>query len=84
MNRRAFLSGMLGVAAVSTLPPTALLEPLTLDWEAAMDKVVRTYMFDIAAYGNAALLYNDQWPYVHNVDPSTLRPFDSGHVPFIH
>lgn len=74
MNRRDLLRGLFGVVAASALPASALLEaPLTDDWEGLIRKVHERYMSDFMMYGTAALRYSNIFPYVENVDPSSIH-----------
>lgn len=78
MNRREFLAGFFatGIAATA-VPQIAILEgPATDLWKEAIAKVVQTYINDFVVYGNAMIEYNETWPFVHNVDPISLVPFD--------
>lgn len=86
MNRRAFLTGLFGAAIATQLPATKVLEVAsTADWEAIMQAVLDQYVQDFMLYGMGAVRYIETFPYIENVDPSTLRAFDPGPpLPFIH
>jgi hypothetical protein len=72
MNRRAFLFGLGATAAVATLPAKVLEDALDPDWENAIRLVLNQYINDFITFGQGTLLYNDVWPFVHNVDPATI------------
>lgn len=78
MNRREFLAGFFasGIAATA-VPQIAILEgPATDLWQQAIGKVLQQYINEFVIYGQAMIEYNETWPFVHNVDPTLLVPFD--------
>lgn len=76
MNRRAFLTGLFGTAAITALPVSAkVLEPtLTLgpDWQTAIAKVYANYMTDLMLYGTGAIRSCDTFPWIENVPLTQL------------
>lgn len=78
MNRRAFLTGLFGAAAVASLGPLTALEKTkgfdNAAWEAAILGVYSDHFTSLVLYGTAALRYDDEFPFVHNVVIEELYP----------
>lgn len=78
MNRRAFLIGLGATAAVVQLPTKILEVAADTKWAQAVQAVINRYITDFVCYGQGMLLYNEEWPFVHNVDPTTIQALDLG------
>ena len=67
MNRRQFLTGLVGILVIDNLPAQALLEEVTPDWTAAIEPILYRYMADFIAYGSAAISTCEKFPYLYNI-----------------
>lgn len=73
MNRRDFLGALFGTAVVAALPSAAvLLEPITLDWQAALNKVMSAYMQEFVCFGTAGIRTTDVFPFVEVITAQEL------------
>lgn len=85
MNRRELLAGFLGTAVAAIIGPVPALVESTAPinaavWEAAVAKVMATYFEDLCVFGTAAIRYTEIFPFIENVDPSTLPAIDHPNV----
>lgn len=73
MNRRAFLAGIFGAAAVAAAgPKLALLETTAFDevaWAEYISNLVSDQIADMVIYGTSATEYIDHYPWVRRVPP---------------
>lgn len=72
MNRRQFLSSLLGAIVVTQLPPSPSLEAnATAEWAKALYKALEPifakYFEDCMIFGSAAIAWTDEYPYARNV-----------------
>ncbi len=77
MNRRDFLTGLFGAAAVASLGPAAILDPAKVlfdraTWENAILQVCSDYFANLVLYGTAALQPIDEFPFIRNVPSEEL------------
>lgn len=78
MNRRAFLTGLFGTAAVAAFGPMPILEAKTsinwATWEAAVLQVYSDHFANLFIYGTAAIEHIDEFPFIRNVPLEELYP----------
>ena len=78
MDKREFILGLLGTAAVAITPTivTKVIEAAPADnfelwlvsWQEDTSKIIADYMTDLLFYGRAAMEYIDEYPYIRRVD----------------
>lgn len=71
MNRRAFLAGLFGTAAIAPagpLPQAVIKAEFDRElWEKAIIEIWSNYFSDAIIFGRAAIRYIDTFPFVENV-----------------
>ncbi len=73
MDRRSFLVGLFGVAAVAALPDVvALAEPTSEDWIKAIMEVHRKTLFDLTVFGQCYTQHIETFPYIRHVPLSEV------------
>lgn len=73
MNRRDFLGALFGTVVITSLSSAAtLLEPITPDWQGALNKVYATYMQEFMTFGMAGIRTTDVFPFVEVITAQEL------------
>jgi len=73
MNRRDFLKGLFGTAAVAAIGVSAELEEaFTQDWQAALMPIWMDYYNNVLIYGVGAITYTNAFPYIRSIPPQEI------------
>jgi len=67
MNRREFLVGLVGTAAVASIPATVLDVVATDEWQAAIRAVYTRYFTEFVVFGSAAISSSPEFPFIRVV-----------------
>lgn len=71
MNRRDFLKGILGTAAVASLTPTLMVEA-TPDWTEAIMPIYSDYITNVLLFGTGAIQSVDSFPFIRSIPVSEI------------
>ena len=73
MNRRDFLKGLFGTAAVAAIGVSAgLEEAFTQDWQAALMPIWADYYSNVLIYGVGVIKTTDEFPFIRSIPPQEI------------